>query len=221
MSQRTTRDAQDELALRLEGLVGRLLDTLVAHPQVPAPALLLTSARAREGKTTIALALARVMAYVTDEPILLVDANFHAPGLATKLGLPPSLGLSDALRATTGGGASVDISKHLVFEGVSVITAGSKPDPLLLSRGRAVGGFRNQYTSGFRCVIFDGAENRLGGAALGRYVDGVILAIDSSATRREVIQGAITDMRLPEGRILGAVLNKRRHYIPKIFYKGL
>lgn len=220
MNQRTTTDAQNDLALRLEELVARLLDALVVHPQAPPPALLLTSARAREGKTTIALALARVMARVTDEPILLVDANLHVPGLATKLGLPPGPGLADALRAT-GGGTPVNIFKHPVFEGVSAITAGSEPHPVLLSRGRAVGSFRDQHTHGFRCIIFDGAENRLGGAALGKHVDGVVLTIDSSSTRREVIQGAITDMRLPEGRILGAVLNKRKHYIPKLFYKGL
>jgi Mrp family chromosome partitioning ATPase len=216
MTKQDKAKEMSDLDMRFEDLSLRLLDTFPHNGGVP-PALLLTSARRGEGKTTMALAMARVMALGSGEPILLVDANFHNPGLAKALRLAPSPGLADALREPN---AEIDMPKHPVIDGVSLICAGINPEPLLLTRGKAIASFRERYTQAFRFIIFDGAESRLGGAALAKHVDGVALTIDASVTRREVINGAISDMRLHEGRLIGAILNKRRHYIPAFLYKS-
>jgi protein-tyrosine kinase len=209
-----TREMND-LDMRFEDLGSRLLDTFPSNGGVP-PTLLLTSARRGEGKTTVALAMARVMALATGEPILLVDVNFNNPSLAETFSVSPSPGLADALREPD---SEITVPNHQIIEGVSLICAGTNPEPLLLTRGRAISTFRERYTQAFRFVIFDGSETRLGGAAMAKHVEAVVLTIDASVTRREVVNGAISDMRLQEGRLVGAILNKRRHYIPAFLYK--
>jgi len=76
-------------------------------------------------------------------------------------------------------------------------------------------------TAGYRCVILDGGSARLGGAGLAHHVGGGGLVIDSTSTRREVVEGSVREMRLAPGRVLGAVLNKRERLIPGLFYRGL
>ncbi|MGR8930431.1 MAG: hypothetical protein ACU836_07300 [Gammaproteobacteria bacterium] len=213
----TTIGAIDDLIMRFEDLSSRLLDTFPVIGSNP-PAILITSARPGEGKTTVSLAMARAMALASGEPILLVDANLHKPGLAKTLKLDPASGLADALRSPDD---DMLIQKHGIAEGLSAVCAGNDPAPRLLGRAKAVRYFREQHTRAFRFVIFDGAENRLGGAALSKHVDGVLLTIDASTTRREVVNAAINDIRLHNGKLLGSILNKRSHYIPSFLYKNL
>jgi len=216
MTQQTNSKELSDLIIRVEDVSSRILDMYPLQSTV-APALLLTSARPAEGKTTVALAMAKAMALASGDPILLVDANFHKPGLAQIFNLEPSLGLADALRAPSD---DKDLPNHLVGEGVSLICAGEDPLPLLLTRGQSIASFRERYTKDFRFVIFDGANSRMGGAALAKHVDGVVLIIDAKATRREVVNYAINDIRLHDGYLIGAVLNKSSRYIPSALYKS-
>jgi Mrp family chromosome partitioning ATPase len=50
---------------------------------------------------------------------------------------------------------------------------------------------------------------------------GVLLVICAESTKREVALGALKKVEAARGRILGVVLNRRRHYIPRIVYKRL
>ncbi len=208
----------DDLAFRLEDLAMRLLDLPGSHAAGVPPAWLLTSARGGEGKTTMSVLLAQVLARVCGERVLLVDANFYRPDLQRTFGIPAVAGLSETLRKHD---PVSDIPVRNIGDGVTVVTAGQALEPILLTRGDALAAFRQRVSPGYRCVLFDGAETRLGGAALAKHVDGVLMVIDSSATRREVVAGAVREMRIPAERMIGAVLNKRRHYIPAFFYKGL
>lgn len=204
-----------DLTLRMQDLAARLLDDL-PRETVP-PALLVTSARPAEGKTTTALMLARMLAHVSGEPVLLADANFHRPQLDSLCGASGP-GLANCLRQPA---LTETLSLPVWQDRVSVLSAGQDPDPVLLTRGAAVAGFAQRLPAAFRCLVFDGAESRLGGGALGKHVNGVLLVVDAGVTRREVVAGAIGQMRLPQGRLLGVVLNKRKHYIPGSIYKGL
>jgi len=61
--------------------------------------VLLTSAGAGSGKTTVALHLAAAAAAATDGRVLLIEADLRRPRLAQLLGLPAELGLSSALES--------------------------------------------------------------------------------------------------------------------------
>jgi len=48
----------------------------------------------------------------------------------------------------------------------------------------------------------------------------VLLVVDAQSTRREVVRGALDIARLPVGRLLGAVLNRRPQYVPAWAYRS-
>jgi Mrp family chromosome partitioning ATPase len=52
-------------------------------------------------------------------------------------------------------------------------------------------------------------------------VDGVILVIEAGNTRRQVALRAKSQLEEAGGRLLGVVLNRRKHYIPEWVYKRL
>jgi hypothetical protein len=126
--------------------------------------------------------------------------------------------LCDALRGELSSLPHLDARRR--DNAACVLTLGSRPDPSLLYRPSAIAQLR-ELARGFRCIVFDGGTVRLGGSALAHHVDGVILVIDASMTRREVVQGNLQAMNLPPGRVVGALLNKRVQHIPRLFYNGL
>lgn len=213
------RRALADLMQRLDDLAFRLLHGFPPHPPAAPPALLFTSARDGEGKTTIATAVAQAMARLCGEPVLLADANPYRPRLRlAREAASGARGLCDVLR-----GELTDLRwlEPLRRTGEAcVLPIGTAPDPALLFQPAAVARFR-ALTAGYRCVVLDGGSARLGGASLAHHVDGVVMVIDSSSTRREVVEGSVREMRLAPGRMLGAVLNQREQYIPGLFYRGL
>jgi Mrp family chromosome partitioning ATPase len=52
-------------------------------------------------------------------------------------------------------------------------------------------------------------------------VDGVILVLESGKTRRQVALNVKKQLEDAKGKLLGVVLNKRRHYIPDWIYRRL
>ncbi|GGG92949.1 GumC family protein [Silvibacterium dinghuense] len=93
--------------------------------------VLITSAVAGEGKSTIAANLAGVLAQ-SGERVLLVDADLRRPGIYHELGMPAGLGLRHALRSKS----EPAIQKFPGLPSLSVLcgsTAASMPAELLAS----------------------------------------------------------------------------------------
>jgi Mrp family chromosome partitioning ATPase len=204
-----------DLRQRIDELAYRLL--VAFPPEGGRPKLLLiTSVRVGEGKTTLACAVSHAMAALSGEAVLLSDANPCRPALQALFELPGnSPGFFDVLRGNIEGLKAL----HPQPGGqATVLPAGDHPDPALLFRAPAIRGFRDAAQD-YRCVVLDGGTTHLGGGSLGQHADGVIVVIDSSRTRREVVRGGIEAMRLPEGRLCGVILNKRIQYIPRFFYR--
>lgn len=207
-----------ELTLQMDELAHRLLLTFPKNGERP-PTLLFTSARTGEGKTTLASAAAQAMARLAGQPVLLADANPYRPQLHARFGLDATQpGLFDLLRGDT-------VENRLLASQArpgqaTVLTAGAAPDAALLFRDTGIQRVCD-LAHAYRCVVFDGGTVKLGGSGLGQHVDGVVMVIDSSSTRREVVQGSMAAMRLPAGRWVGAVLNKRVQHIPRLLYRSL
>src|SRR5262249_59767713 len=68
----------------------------------PARCLGLLSATGGEGKTTLSIGLAAVLAGEPDRRVLLIEADLRKPAVEAYLGLPPSHGLADWLNGTPG-----------------------------------------------------------------------------------------------------------------------
>ena len=52
-------------------------------------------------------------------------------------------------------------------------------------------------------------------------VDGVVLVVGSGKTRRQVALRAKKEIEDAGGKVLGLVLNRRKHYLPEWIYKRL
>lgn len=90
---RRLRASLDE-SWRKRGLIGRAQDP--AAPQ-EGRLVMITSAVPAEGKTTLALALARTYA-VSGKKTLLIDADLRQPSVHTQVGTQPEFGLIDYLK---------------------------------------------------------------------------------------------------------------------------
>jgi Mrp family chromosome partitioning ATPase len=180
-------------------------------------AVLVTSARADEGKTFVASALAAFAASLGAQDVALVDANFERPALGEHYGWGDAPGLAEALRA--GGLARIE-ARETPLQHLRVVPAGGLRDPGLLFRIAALRAVIAQLAQRHALVVIDGGTAPLAGG-LAQAVAGVLLVSDCQRTRREAAAGALARLKLPAERMLGAVLNRKEHHIPAAIYRHL
>lgn len=177
--------------------------------------VLVTSARAGEGKTYVSRMIASCMAELSTDPVLLVDASVERPSLHMGFGIPNEAGFTDCMTA----GAFEQAATCAVAPGnLFVLTAGSTLKPGLLFKPQVFETFLSQSSERFGLVLIDGGTLATTGC-MPHHVDGVIMVVDSSRTRREVVQGVMGLAKADRNRYLGAVLNKRVQYIPRSLYR--
>jgi len=171
-----------------------------------------TSAQPREGKTLIAQGLALHAAALGEFRILLVDANFDTPTLASRFAGGGKIGLSDVLQ--DGATAAAEFLAT-PFENMFVIGAGCVPLPALLYREEALLKFTDSASArAFDVVIFDSScVSPYRANVVARKSDRVLFVVDATATRRETVQYALG--RLKDGArdpVWGVILNKKPRY---------
>lgn len=166
----------------------------------------LVSSAPGEGKTTVSLGLASVMAQEReDRRVLLVEADLRKRTIARYLGLDPAPGLGEWLQGPAA--APVPI-RRLGTRGPFLLTAGlsSPPNPEVLSSGR----LERLFEASRRCfdyVIVDCpplapvADSIL----LEDLLDGFLLVVRARHAPRDTVLRALS--QLPSDRILGVVFN--------------
>ncbi len=172
--------------------------------------VLLASANAGEGKTTIVCNLGIAMAEIR-QSVLIIDADLRRPRLHDLFNLPNERGLSDLLKEQT---LSDDAIKALVQEtevpGLDVLTCGPPTHAsanLLYSPnlGELLTKFRKQYDM----ILIDTPPmlQLTDARVIARLVDGVILVARAEQTTRDAIVAA--SQRFSEDRIgvFGTILN--------------
>ena len=208
------RQPESGRAASFDRLAGRLLDALVdAGAETPAPGrrqggavVLVTSARAGEGRTAAAANLAMAVARRPGRPAVLVDADPRGRGLPTVLGLGPSPGgLHEALRAKADPAPWL---LHLPLGKLDLLplgTPGQDSAGLLASDalGEALEHLRPRAPRGL--VIVDGPAALGPGGLFGieAHVDAAILVVRAGETSRRDAREAASAL----GRkLLGVVL---------------
>jgi capsular exopolysaccharide synthesis family protein len=169
--------------------------------------IMLTSAQAREGKSTTSSALAAALAGVGAR-VLLIDADMRNPSLHKLLGRPLGTGLSNLL---TGDGELDTHVQQSSTPNLSVLMAGQiPPNPAELLATGAIDRILSKATGQYDHVIIDGppilglADSPL----LARAVEATILVVESGRTRATQARHAVERLLAVRAHVIGAVLTK-------------
>jgi protein-tyrosine kinase len=151
----------------------------------------------------------------------LIDANLRAPALHRYFSLPNRMGLVDAISQP---GSVRNFTQQVNGGKLWVMPAGlhtTNVHALLTSESlqERIAELRSEFDN----VLIDApAINPYADAcALGKLSDGMILVLQSNATRRESARKAKEMIEVAQVRLLGAVLNKRTFPIPAGIYGKL
>jgi capsular exopolysaccharide synthesis family protein len=181
--------------------------------------LVVAGAGRRAGASTVAVGLASTMAATGRSPILLVDGNLRDPILHQKFKVPRQPGLTDLVRGVA---KFADVVQLTAVPNLSLVPVGSETKvPQAFFQQPAFREVLDAWAREYSCVIFDSAP--FGGvadpASLAQAVSGTILVMEAGRTVREVAAETTEELRRTGIRVLGAVLNRRRFYVPDWIYR--
>jgi capsular exopolysaccharide synthesis family protein len=187
----------------------RRLRTNLSYMDVDNPprAIVITSPRPGDGKTTTAANLAAAVA-MSGQPVTLVDADLRRPMLARTLGLDDSVGLTDVLAARL----SPDdvLQDHPEIPGLRILTAGSKPpNPSELLGSQAMRSLIEELAQ-IGLVVIDAPPLLpvTDAAVLAHSADGALLTLSAGRTLEHEVQTALRHLDSANARVLGIVLNR-------------
>jgi len=166
--------------------------------------IVVTSSSQGEGKTTIALGLARTQA-ISGRKTLLIDADNRNPGIHTALNLPPGPGLMEFL----GENSPLTIINDEPT-GLDIITAGApSEDPLRLLDSKTMDKFLGRMTREYDLVVIDTPPvlAAMDACALGRKTDATLLVVRWSETSQEVVIHTLRELARTSGHLAGVLLN--------------
>ena len=170
-------------------------------------AVLVTSARPGEGKTSIAANLAIVAAQASKR-VLLVDADLRHPQLAKRLHISSDLGLTSVLRQTCELGEAI-VSTEV--PGLQLLASGpiGVNSPSLLS-SLAFTSLVGKLKSRYDLIVFDAPPvlSVSDPLVLSRNLDGIIFVVDGKATNRLAAARALYEINKVQGKVIGGILNR-------------
>ena len=174
-----------------------------------------------DGCTSVCAATAENLAATATGSVCVVDANLRNPSIHQYFDISNDVGLAEAI---TQSGAVHNFARHLPGTNLWVLPSGSGSASAQALLG--LDGMRARMTElnqAFDHVLVDSpALNRSSDAlVLGRMVDGLLLVLQSNATKRETARNVIASIRNANVNLLGAVLNKRTFPIPQNLYDRL
>lgn len=170
------------------------------------------------GATSVALGLAIMLQERTTQNVLLIEANLRSAKLRKAYGLEAGPGFRDAVLQTT---KLEDCLVKIPGSEMSGILADNSSSPL---RDLDIAVSRvPEIATGFRHTIIDCPPVNLYPdiGILAPSIDGVLLVLEAEETRWQVAIEARKRIESAGGKLLGAVLNRKTHYIPSWIYRLL
>ena len=177
----------------------------------------LTSSRRREGVTTVTSNLA-ITAAEQGNKVLLIDANPLNPSVYRAYGVAANPGLHELFRT---GGELSEFVQPCETPNLTLLTAGELPANLARASDAAWAHMLHQAKQEFDWVFVDLPALEQGGVTLrvAGLFDGIALVIEAERIRREVAERAKDSLVQARAKLIGAILNKRRHYVPGWLYR--
>lgn len=179
----------------------------LATPQGTPRAIAVTSTRAREGKSTSAIALARLLARGRKR-VVLIDADMRAPSLHEAFGVANGEGVSNLL---SGEPDLAAVLRPTAWDNLWLIPAGPHPPSSAdLLMGDGLHQLVARLLAEFDHVIVDSppvlglADAPLVAAA----ADAVVYVVEAGVTRAGAARNAIERLREARANVLGAIVTK-------------
>jgi len=194
---------------------------ITRFPEESIKTILFTGTAHGNGTSTTAVSLATTLARDCHLNVLLMDANLRSPGLREVFNIEYNQGLADLLTKEE---EKISLFKKAGHGNLYLVPCGKKnSEPLSIFESTRFDKRLKIMREKFDYVILDAppvnsyAESKV----MGKKVDGVILVIESGKTRKQVAIRAKQELEEAGAKVLGVILNRRKHYIPEWIYKQL
>ncbi len=201
-------------AATLEGDVLREMTALrvaieAALPDRTTRLLLFSSSTPGEGATTVAVQFANSLAADPRCRVLVVDAHARRPALARELDRQLQGHRIEAAHAAQGSLSVLPLDREQHASGI-------------LSP-QALRGLLDSVAGSYDWILLDGPPvlEAPEAPSLGAVTDGVVLVVRAGRTKRPVLARSVDLLRQAGARVIGTVLNRRRHEIPGFIYRRI
>jgi len=178
---------------------------LSLHQEQPVHTILVTSATPAEGKTTVAVNLATVLA-LAEKETLLVDADFRRPELHLLFGIPQAPGLTEVGLGVAALDSAVRRSE---IEHLSVLSAGERTaEGADMTGSVRMHQVLEEMKGRFDLVVFDSAPaSAFSGALQVAAIVDLVVFVVRSRTYAGPVQRALRALETVGARVPGVVLN--------------
>jgi len=206
----------NDLALRNQLQQSSIFDAVMGNDKPHITGV--CSCHSGAGTSSVALGLAIMIQERSGEPVLLIEANCRTPVLKKAFELSPKKGFEAFAKQEADANECI---VELPATGVSAIVAEALATPLPLMK--AAKEQLSQFESAFKHIIVDFPpvlpypDTGIMAAA----TDGVLLVLKAEETRWQVAKETKSKLESADVNLLGAVLNKKPHYIPSWLYRLL
>jgi receptor protein-tyrosine kinase len=166
---------------------------------------LVTSALPKDGKSTIAMNLATVLADGGKSPVLLIEGDLHRPSIAGALGIPAARGLAECIET---GVEALSVIQKVEPLGVYLLHAGStKANPTQVLQDEALTATMDGLRPYFDWIVIDTPPLAVltDALILGRSADTSLMVIRAESTPKPAIDEALA--RLGTKHVFGIVVN--------------
>jgi polysaccharide biosynthesis transport protein len=169
--------------------------------------LLITSSKPAEGKTTTTIALAKSLANIGLN-VLLIDGDLRNASVHRHLRCSNELGLSNYL---TGAKMPEEVVQGSTVEGLVIMASGPlPPNPAELLAGPKLLSLLTLSAESFDVVLIDGPPvmGLADAPLLASMVQSTLVVIAANETRRSVVRVALRRLRMARANIIGSLLTK-------------
>ena len=198
----------DPLSIFSEAFKNMRTSLLLSSPDHPPRYMAVTSPNPSEGKSTICLNLAIVLAQ-QGKKVLVIDADLRKPRIHKSFKLPNTMGLSNFLSGNAG---PENLIQKSDIPGLDFITSGPiPPNPSELIDSPLIQELLHHLSEnlGYDHVLFDSppALQVADSVILASKIDGIVLVVSAGETPRESLTMAVNRLAQSHGHVFGCILN--------------
>jgi Mrp family chromosome partitioning ATPase len=192
-----------------------------ALPQDPSHVVQFTASRAGEGTSTVTQALGMFLAVRARRTTLILEANEANPCVQEPQDAERLIGWNETILGNKPPQRAIYASGFPRLWSSPLCVCGGAVAPV--RDGAALAAFFEKLREWFDYVLIDSGPvtGCPGALAMAQHADGTVLVLEAERTRWPVALSAKNAILRVGGRVLGTVLNKRRHHIPSPIYRWL